>query len=122
MAFGDFREDELGERISEMKGDEVKAFIFFPMRKATAIANVDFAEMGRSGAVKARGRIFFRRGVILLRIRGARTRTSTLQPAGRPALPPDRHPLNAIAILPPLPLFLFFLHGAFGVGQDFFGY
>ena len=43
VAFSNFRKHCIGERICEMKGDEVKALIFFPMRKAAAIANVDFA-------------------------------------------------------------------------------
>ncbi len=43
MTFGDFCEDGVGQRIGLMKGEEVEAFFFFPMRKAAAVANVDFA-------------------------------------------------------------------------------
>ena len=84
VAFGDFRKHGLGKRISEMKGDEVKAFFFFPMRKATAIANVDFAVTRLHGTVEERGRIFLRHGVILLRLpeRG-RGRPRYSRPGGR---------------------------------------
>ena len=52
MTCSDFCEHGLGERISEVKGDEVKAFFFFPMRKAATIANVDFAVTWLQGAVE----------------------------------------------------------------------
>ena len=76
----------MGERISEMKGEEVKAFFFFPMRKAAAIANVNFAVTWLHGAVEERGRRFLRQGRDFTPVSRARTRTSALQPAGRPAL------------------------------------
>jgi hypothetical protein len=41
-----------------MKGEEVEAFFFFPMRKAAAVANVDFAVTRLHGAVEVCGRIF----------------------------------------------------------------
>ena len=62
MAFSDFRKHGLGKRISKMKGDEVKAFFFFPMRKATAIANVDLAVTWLHGAVELCGGKFVRHG------------------------------------------------------------
>ena len=65
VAFGDFRKHGMWERISEMKGEEVEAFFFFPMRKAAAAANVNFAVTWLHGAVEERGRIFLRHGAIL---------------------------------------------------------
>jgi len=78
----------MGERISEMKGEEVKAFFFFPMRKAAAIANVNFAVTWLHGAVDVRGRIFLRHGAILLRLpeRG-RGRPRYSRPGGRRYIP-----------------------------------
>jgi hypothetical protein len=67
VAFGDLRKYRLGERISKMKGDEVEAFFFLPMRKATAIANVDFTVMWLDGTVELCGGKFVRDGGILLR-------------------------------------------------------
>ena len=58
VAFNDFCEHRVGERIGEMKGNEVKAFFSFPMRKAAAIANVDFAVTWLHGAVEVCGTIF----------------------------------------------------------------
>jgi hypothetical protein len=40
-----------------MKGEEVDAFFFFPMRKATAVTNVNFAVTWLHGAVEARKNI-----------------------------------------------------------------
>ena len=62
MAFGYFRKDGMGERIGEMKGDEVQACFFFPVRKAAAVANMDFAVAGLNCAVEARGAVVLLHG------------------------------------------------------------
>jgi hypothetical protein len=52
-----------------MKGDEVKPRFFFPERKASEVADVDFAVTGLPCAVEERGIIFLSHGAILLWLR-----------------------------------------------------
>ena len=105
-----------------MKGDEVKACFFFPMRKAAAIANVDFAVTWLHGAVGVCGSIFLRHESPLTRattgadedVRATADREvgATLGSTSvGPAIDPPRFLLRLMQ-----PLFFLFLHGPLGVG------
>ena len=53
IPFDHLVEGSLRKRVAKVKRDELKAFLFFPMRQTAAITDSNFSELGIQGSLDA---------------------------------------------------------------------